>query len=612
MEEFKSKIRLIFLPFLCITFLVIVFITFLHWLLFIKFHALNIDEDVVNFFVPAIFPGLPILLFLRPRIILLKLNTEGRRNPIGLYIMLAWFTIGIAGVIAQQYIVTATGKLTALDNIYQVNKVPETKYYTVNTFYINKNFAHIKVRFYVSGKYNESFNMNIYACVPVFDHLFPDTSRIAAICENTDPKTLILINDTISTMAYLKKLPADSIRYMNHVNPSFVMTKYGDSGKYGAIVVITRGYKKYVKIPPLKIEPNAWLAIKFSKIISNNLDGADKEKLYRKFVIQSDTDFKHLPLDKFVYLSRIQYNSKDLKYYIEAIKSRDDVIGDSTPIFLLPQFGKFADRNGTHLQWTFGSLAIGSFIFLIALSFSKLKPEALEVDIKNHQRNEWLIALAWIKALFIPKKGRWGTQILIDLNLLIFLTMVFSGLGFISFDSADLLKWGANYRPAIVHHEYWRLLTNIFIHGGLLHILANMYGLFFAGIFLEPVIGTRKYLLAYFISGIAASLASIWWHYDTVSVGASGAIFGLYGVFFALLTVNVFPKGVKKSFLIMTSLFIIYNLLYGLSGGVDNAAHVGGLFSGLVIGYIIYPFVKQKIAEDKPWTENVEPGSLDG
>ncbi|RYY33060.1 MAG: rhomboid family intramembrane serine protease [Sphingobacteriaceae bacterium] len=183
-------------------------------------------------------------------------------------------------------------------------------------------------------------------------------------------------------------------------------------------------------------------------------------------------------------------------------------------------------------------------------------------------------------------------QIIIALNVLMFILMVFCGLGFVTFKGTDLLQWGANFRPAIIAGQYWRLATNVFLHGGLMHLLFNMYGLLFIGIFLEPLLGTGKFAAIYLLTGIMASLASVGWHTDTVSVGASGAIFGMYGVFLALLTTNLFPKGFKKSFLLSTSVFVGFNLLYGLTGGIDNAAHIGGLLTGIICGYALYPSLK--------------------
>jgi rhomboid protease GluP len=120
-----------------------------------------------------------------------------------------------------------------------------------------------------------------------------------------------------------------------------------------------------------------------------------------------------------------------------------------------------------------------------------------------------------------------------------------------------------------------------------------MYGLLFVSIFLEPVLGRAKFIIAYFLCGLLASLASIWWHPATLSVGASGAIFGLYGVLTALLTTNKADANSKKGLLINNAIFIGINLIIGFTGGIDNAAHIGGLLAGFIIGYIMYFFIDE-------------------
>jgi membrane associated rhomboid family serine protease len=172
--------------------------------------------------------------------------------------------------------------------------------------------------------------------------------------------------------------------------------------------------------------------------------------------------------------------------------------------------------------------------------------------------------------------------------------MVFAGLGFISFSGRDLLLWGANFRPFIDRGEYWRLFTSTFLHGGLLHLIMNMYAFFFVGIFLEPILGSKRFAFFYILTGIFASITSICWNDATVSVGASGAIFGMYGIFLALLLTKIFPKDFKNAFLLSTAIFVGYNLIIGLSGGIDNAAHIGGLITGLIIGLIIYPSLEEE------------------
>ena len=120
-----------------------------------------------------------------------------------------------------------------------------------------------------------------------------------------------------------------------------------------------------------------------------------------------------------------------------------------------------------------------------------------------------------------------------------------------------------------------------------MHLLLNMYALLFVGIFLEPVLGKKLFAICYFVTGILASLASVKIHPDTVSVGASGAIFGMYGVFLAFLLAGVFPPSMRKAFLASTLIFIGYNLIQGLQGHVDNAAHIGGLLCGWMAGLLI-------------------------
>ena len=122
----------------------------------------------------------------------------------------------------------------------------------------------------------------------------------------------------------------------------------------------------------------------------------------------------------------------------------------------------------------------------------------------------------------------------------------------------------------------------------------NMYGLLYIGVLLEPLLGRARFLSAYLLAGIISSLTSLWWHDLTVSAGASGAIFGMYGVFLALLTTNLIEKEARDALLSSTVVFVGYNLLNGLRGGIDNAAHIGGLLSGVAIGYAMLPSIRNE------------------
>lgn len=196
-------------------------------------------------------------------------------------------------------------------------------------------------------------------------------------------------------------------------------------------------------------------------------------------------------------------------------------------------------------------------------------------------------------ALLVPRQGYFITPIIIDINIAVFICMVISGAGFMQPDSSSIIAWGANFTPLTLGGQWWRLITNTFEHIGIMHLLFNMYALIYVGLLLEPILGREKFALAYLLTGILASLTSLWWHDITLSAGASGAIFGMYGVFLAMLTTNFIEKSKRKPLLTSIAVFVGLNLVYGMKGGIDNSAHVGGLISGLLIGYIFYPALRR-------------------
>lgn len=196
-------------------------------------------------------------------------------------------------------------------------------------------------------------------------------------------------------------------------------------------------------------------------------------------------------------------------------------------------------------------------------------------------------------SIFRPSQSHAVTSILIDLNILVFLLMVVSGVNFLFPTTFDLMRWGANFGPATLNGGWWRLLTCCFLHIGLVHLLLNMAALLYIGYLLEPYIGPLRFASAYLFTGIAGNVMGLYWHGLKVSAGASGAIFGMYGIFLALLTTSLIERSVRKALLTSIVVFIGYNLISGLKGQVDNAAHIGGLVSGLLAGYIFVPGLKR-------------------
>lgn len=155
-----------------------------------------------------------------------------------------------------------------------------------------------------------------------------------------------------------------------------------------------------------------------------------------------------------------------------------------------------------------------------------------------------------------------------------------------------MLQYGAMYEPQVTEgHEYYRLITSLFLHFGIQHLLNNMVMLGALGYQLENEIGRIKFLLIYFISGIGGNLCSLYWNVShgeqVISAGASGAIFGLMGALLYIVAVNRGRLGrlSGRGMLIMVALSLYFGLT---SSGVDNSAHIGGLICGILITVLLY------------------------
>ncbi|QHS54392.1 rhomboid family intramembrane serine protease [Mucilaginibacter sp. 14171R-50] len=149
------------------------------------------------------------------------------------------------------------------------------------------------------------------------------------------------------------------------------------------------------------------------------------------------------------------------------------------------------------------------------------------------------------------------------------------------------LSVGFSGRTPVLHGQLWRLITNTFLHFSLLHIAGNMIVLIYIGSLIENKLGKWNYLFIYLLTGICASTTSVIWNEQGILAGASGAIFGLFGVLLALLTTNFYENNARKALLISTTIFIGYSII-PVGRNVDHAAHFGGLISGFIFGWVAY------------------------
>lgn len=202
--------------------------------------------------------------------------------------------------------------------------------------------------------------------------------------------------------------------------------------------------------------------------------------------------------------------------------------------------------------------------------------------------------------LLMPTKGYKISPLLVLLYGLVFIAMAIMNLSFSQYSVESLYWLGANFSPWVDQGQWWRLGSSIFVHFGLMHLLFNSVSTLFLGRFLEPLLGHTVFLLVFIAMGVCASLTSYVFNKEVFSAGASGAIFGLFGIFIVLMMSNLVKPQVRNEWLKSIGMILAINLGMGLILPVDNAAHLGGLASGLIAGILVMPLIRHRIRRARP------------
>jgi len=182
------------------------------------------------------------------------------------------------------------------------------------------------------------------------------------------------------------------------------------------------------------------------------------------------------------------------------------------------------------------------------------------------------------------------TYTLITINIIVYIFTAFFSRNIVDMDMQTLVDMGALYGPLTVFKgEWWRLFTAMFLHGGMTHILMNMFSLYLVGRGMEMYFNAKSYLIIYLFSGLLGGLASLYMHPNSVGIGASGAIFGVFGALAGFFLahrdkIQTYSKAFMKDFAVILGI----NLVLGLSiPSIDVSAHIGGLIIGLMGGFVI-------------------------
>lgn len=198
------------------------------------------------------------------------------------------------------------------------------------------------------------------------------------------------------------------------------------------------------------------------------------------------------------------------------------------------------------------------------------------------------------------------TLALVAICVGLFIWQVVTGVDASHPSTSDLVNWGANFLPFSLGGQPWRLVTNLFLHIGLLHLMFNMFALYYFGQVAERMFGKLNFLLLFTLAGIGGNLLNNFWgiqqvlvnELPAVSAGASG---GIMGIGMALLVVALSKKSINGLRLSAKSLIWVMaiNLGYGfVVGGIDNAGHIGGAITGAVLAVVyIFAFSDKPLAQ---------------
>jgi len=193
-----------------------------------------------------------------------------------------------------------------------------------------------------------------------------------------------------------------------------------------------------------------------------------------------------------------------------------------------------------------------------------------------------------MKTMFQISKKSLPTFILVGVNVIVYaLTSIFGG-NFLETDPSVIVGFGL-YTPYVLNGEVWRLLTSLFIHANVAHIAGNMLFLFIYGLRAEEMFDVKEYMAIYFLSGLAGNVLTMVADLLTVgslgvfafSVGASGAIFGVLGA------VMIYMRRSIGQSIMSALIYVFFLFTLNIAPGVNILAHLGGLVTGLVLGYIL-------------------------
>ncbi|MBH0066136.1 rhomboid family intramembrane serine protease [Psychrobacter sp. SZ93C1] len=304
----------------------------------------------------------------------------------------------------------------------------------------------------------------------------------------------------------------------------------------------------YYIATPFTAAENIWLGSSYHTKYDNRADQNIKDSQYSAFI--SDSRYKYAAAD----LSNIRYfrklkSSNDRSAYLYTI-SKANKQSNLSPLVLIPESEVFVDSLDRDFVWGFGSFFIGMGLCLLLILVADIDNQEKKGTRKHRtiKRQKPVKKRAPVSdvskslvALFRSNKKRPATLVLILTCIGTFILTVFMGMDIIAPLSRQINSVGGLTMDALQTGQYWRVVTSLFVHAGIMHLAMSLGMLFSAGYILEKVLGPARFMLAFFICGIVSNVLGIF-YYDMDMAGTWGAILGMFGIAITLVVYKIFNK----------------------------------------------------------------------
>lgn len=400
--------------------------------------------------------------------------------------------------------------------------------------------------------------------------------------------SLIIISQMFFTKYFYKSIRVNDVSEIKfdraiseyEINKLYVDQKQG-KGDFQTKTVGRNGEKMQMQvffIAPLfkdsasaKAISKVWYSEIKDTTISYSLSDKKKNAAAKKFIQHTIVYFEKKNFSKEHHFEKV-FQSDEKETFDKLIMNHD-----KSALILKPVSNE--TKNADYFLYLyFKILAVGLIIILFSLIFIPYK------EVKYDKKNDEFLS---ILNFLIPKKGNYFLPVIINLNLIYYFVLAFFQVDIFYPRTEDLVIFGAVSSEKIAQGEIWRLLTAIFMHGSLPHIVYNMLTLSFAGIFAKDIFGEKRLSIIYFTSGILSIIITLCFHPDNyVGLGASGAIFGMIGAIFGVSCANGFKD--NKTIIFVTSGYLLLNVLFGLITNSDNVVHISGFLIGALVSWLFF------------------------